>query len=167
MPQPTVDRPELPDGYGVPETTAGVLEWSAVEERLRESLHYWMATTRPDGKPHVVPRWGLWLDGRFWYDGSPATVHVRNLVANGACVLHLEDGRQAVILEGVSAAADPPGLELGGRLAAEFVRKYAALGYTPEPDSWDGPDAGGLRVFNPSKAMAWFDFPTDVTRFRF
>jgi hypothetical protein len=35
------------------------------------------------------------------------------------------------------------------------------------PDSWEGPDAGGLRVFTPLKAIAWFDFPTDVTRFRF
>ena len=161
------DRPEIPDGYGVPDTHEGTLEWVAVEERLSQALHYWMATTRPDGRPHVVPRWGVWWDGRFWYDGSPTTVHVRNLDRNSACVLHLEDGRQAVMVEGTSVAADPPGLETGGRLAAEFGRKYADLGYSPLPDSWEGPDAGGLRVFTPLKAIAWFDFPTDVTRFHF
>jgi len=136
-------------------------------QRLRSALHFWMATTRPDGSPHVVPRWGVWLDGRFWYDGSPDTVHVRNLKVNPKCVLHLEDGRQAVIVEGVSEAAEPPGVGLGSRLAAEMSAKYGEHGYAPAADSWEGPDSGGLRVFTPVKAMAWFEFPTDVTRFRF
>jgi len=35
------------------------------------------------------------------------------------------------------------------------------------PDAWEGPDAGGLRGFTAVKAMAWFEFPTDVTRYRF
>ena len=167
MPDPATDRPQMPPGYGVPSTDDGVLEWPAVEQRLRSSLHFWMATTRPDGAPHVVPRWGVWLDGRFWYDGSPETIHVKNLEANPQCVLHLEDGRQAVIVEGVSVAAEPPGLELGARIAAEMSAKYGEHGYSPEADAWEGPEAGGLRVFTPVKAMAWFDFPSDVTRFRF
>ena len=103
----------MPDGYGVPDSDDGILEWAAVEERLRSSSHFWMATTRPDGRPHVVPRWGVWVDGRFWYDGALDTVHVKNLNEDPRCVLHLEDGRQAVIVEGLSEAANPPGLELG------------------------------------------------------
>lgn len=167
MIEPSPDRLELPDGYGLPETDAGLLEWSAVEARLRSALHYWMATTRPDGSPHVVPRWGVWVDGRFWYDGSPDTVHAKNLNVNPGCVLHLENGREAVIVEGVSEAAEPPGLELGARLAAEMSAKYGEHGYAPAADAWEGPGAGGLRVLAPIKAMAWFEFPTDVTRFRF
>ena len=164
---PRSDRPEVPDGYGVPETDDGILEWSVVEDRLKVSLHYWMATTRPDGRPHVVPRWGVWMEGRLWYDGSPDTVHARNLAANPACVLHLEDGRQAAIVECLSEAATPPGLELGGRLSAAMSAKYGELGYSPQADAWEGDAAGGLCVFAPVKAMAWFDFPTDITRFRF
>lgn len=162
-----VDRPEMPDGYGVPDTPAGTLEWSAVEARLATAHHYWMSTTRPDGRPHVVPRWGVWLDRRFWYDGSPDTIHAGNLRTNPACSLHLESGTEAVILEGVSRSADPPGRAFGERLAAEFARKYARLGYSPEPDAWEGPDAGGLLTFTPHKALAWFAFPSDVSRFRF
>ena len=167
MTDPQRDRPLVPDGYGTPETGEGLLEWTAVEDRLRASLHYWMATTRADGTPHVVPRWGVWLDGRFWYDGSPETIHVKNLNHDSSCVLHLEDGREVVIVEGRSQAATPPGLELGARLSAAMTTKYGEQGYRPEPDSWDGPDSGGLRVLTPVKAMAWFDFPTDMTRFRF
>lgn len=167
MDAPQRDRPVVPDGYGQPETTEGMLEWSVVEGRLRSARHYWLATTRPDGRPHVVPRWGVWLDGCFWYDGSPATRHVRNLDHNPACALHLEDGQQAVIVEGSSLAADPPGPDLGSRLAAAMAEKYGEMGYSPEPDSWEGADSGGLRVLTPAKAIAWFDFPSDMTRFRF
>ncbi|MGI9610976.1 MAG: pyridoxamine 5'-phosphate oxidase family protein [Acidimicrobiia bacterium] len=164
---PQRDRPEVPDGYGVPETQEGVLDWATVEQRLTSSEHYWVATTRPDGRPHVVPRWGVWLDGSFWYDGSPDTLHVRNLNHNSWCVLHLESGAEAVIVEGRSEASPPPGLELGGRLSTAMSAKYADLGYSPSPESWEGADSGGLRVLTPVKAIAWFDFPTDMTRFRF
>ena len=151
----------------MPETTDGLLSWSEVESRLRTSVNYWLATVRPDGRPHVVPRWGVWLDGRFWYDGSPDTIHVRNLVNNPGCVLHLENGLEVVIVEGTSEQATPPTVDLGQRLATSFSAKYAEMGYSPEPDGWQGPDAGGLRVLTPVKAMAWFSFPSDVTRFRF
>ncbi|MDJ0953708.1 MAG: pyridoxamine 5'-phosphate oxidase family protein [Acidimicrobiia bacterium] len=167
MTHPTSDRPWLPDGYGLPATDDGLLDWSAVEERLVASHHYWLATTRPDGRPHVVPRWGVWLDGRFWYDGAPTTIHVRNLNGDNHCALHLEDGSEAVIVEGRSDVAPPPGPELGQRLSAAFTEKYADRGYSPAADAWDGQDSGGLRVLTPIKAMAWFNFPSDVTRFRF
>lgn len=167
MNEPTRDRPGMPEGYGTPESDEGMLSWSAVEERLEASLHYWMATTRPNGTPHIVPRWGAWIDGKFWYDGSPETVHVRNLDQQSSCVLHLEDGKQAVIVEGRSDKADRPGRDFGARLSNAMSAKYGEHGYTPGPDSWDGPDSGGLRVVTPAKAMAWFDFPNDMTRFRF
>lgn len=164
---PFIDRPEMPPGYGVPENDRGLLEWEQVAPRLSASTQYWMATTRPDGRPHVVPRWGAWIDGHLWYDGSPETVHVRNLRSNPVCVLHLEDGWQSVIVEGTSAPSRSPGPDLGARIAAAFTEKYRDKGYSPPPDAWEGPDAGGLLKFTPVKAMAWFDFPNDVTRFRF
>jgi hypothetical protein len=163
---PSVDRPVIPDGYGVPDDDQGLLTWAEVEDRLRRAKHYWMATVRPDGAPHVVPRWGVWLDGRFWYDGAPTTVHARNLRTNGACTLHLESGTEAVILDGTSRPADPPGPDLGARISAEFG-KYAADGYAPEPDAWEGAAAGGLTVFTPYRALAWVSFPGDLTRFTF
>lgn len=156
----------MPEGYGVPENTDGLLDWADVEARLVAARQYWLATTRPDGRPHVVPRWGVWVDGRFWYDGAPTTVHVRNLAGNPACTLHLEDGWKAVVIDGTSRPSEPPGSELGARLSAAYA-KYRDLGYEPKADAWEGAGAGGLVVFTPAKALAWFDFPTDVTRFRF
>ncbi len=155
----------MPEGYGLPATTDGLLNWTDVEQRLRASLHYWLATVRPDGTPHSVPRWGVWVDGRFYYDGAPTTRHVRNLEHNPACTLNLESGTEVVIVEGVSTAtrADPD--DLGVRLSTAF-EKYAPT-YTPVPDSWAGDSGGGLRVITPKRALAWFAFPNDCTRFTF
>lgn len=159
------DRPQMPDGYGVPDHDEGLLTWQQVRTRLEESKHYWLATVRADGRPHVVPRWGAWVDDRLYYDGAPTTVHVRNIVERPGVTLHLEDGQHAVIVEGESRQAEPPGPELGSRISAAFAAKYPD--YQPEPDAWEGEMAGGLCVLTPSTAMAWFDFPTDVTRFTF
>lgn len=167
MPVPSVDRPIMPDGYGVPESDEGLLSWEHVEQRLLAATEFWLATTRPGGRPHVVPRWGAWLDGHFYYDGSPQTRHVRNIVKNPNAVLHLESGTDVVIIEGESRPSEPVSLELGARIAAEFRRKYGAKGYEPEDSAWSGPDAGGLCVFTPRKALAWANFPADVTRFTF
>lgn len=165
--KPSADRPQMPSGYGVPKGNKGLLTWAAATERLIAAPQYWMATTRPDGRPHVVPRWGAWIDGHLWYDGSPETVHARNLATNPACVLHLEDGWKAIVVEGTSARSQPPGLDLGRRISAAFTDKYGSKGYAPAADAWEGADAGGLLKFTPTKAMAWFDFPKDVTRFTF
>lgn len=165
MNEPKIDRPKMPDGYGVDQADRYV-PWSAVESELTDSLHYWLATTRPDGRPHVVPRWGVWLDGRFWYDGSPETVHVRNLENNLECVLHLESGEKAVIVEGRSLRPEAIVGELGDRLAAEYSRKYAPA-YTPPANAWSDEIAGGMRYIAPRKAMAWTEFPQDLTRFTF
>lgn len=163
---PATDRPTLPEGYGLPETSEGLLTWTSVEDRLVAAEHYWICSVRPDGTPHSVPRWGVWLDGRFWYDGAATTRHTRNVEQNPAVTLTLESGTEVVIVEGASrptrADADP----LGARLSGAFG-KYAGAGYSPAPDSWAGADGGGLRVITPRRVLAWFAFPKDCTRFTF
>lgn len=164
MSAPTASRPVLPPGYGLPDDDAGMLDWADVQARLVPSLHYWLASVRPDSRPHLVPRWGVWLDGRFWYDGAPTTRHARNVSHNPQVALSLENGQEAVIVEGVSQAVRASAAGLGTRLAAAFG-KYHALDYAPTADSWAGEHGGGLRVLTPERAMAWFSFPTDCTRF--
>ena len=165
MTNPIVDRPIMPEGYGV-ESATEVVAWETVVVKLTESKNYWLATTRPDGRPHVVPRWGVWVDDMFWYDGSPDTLHVRNLSGDDRCSLHLESGSDVVIVEGRSIQARPIKGELGVRLAAEYARKYAPE-YTPAAEQWSDEIAGGMRCLAPNKAIAWSEFPKDLTRFTF
>jgi hypothetical protein len=166
MSQPRRSRPTFPDGYGLPATDEGLLEWSQLRERLVAARHYWLATVRPDGRPHVVPRWGVWLDDKLYYDGAPTTRHVRNLNDNPHVTVNLEDGREAVIVEGISAPTRADADGLGARLAEAFT-KYHGDGYAPTAEAWSGEDGGGLRVLSPATALAWFRFPTDATRFTF
>ncbi|GAB2465168.1 pyridoxamine 5'-phosphate oxidase family protein [Jatrophihabitans fulvus] len=153
----------MPEGYGLPETADGLLAWADVEARLAASKHYWLTTVRPDGTPHAVPRWGVWVDGRFYYDGAPTTVHARNAERNPATTLTLESGAEVVIVEGTSHATRADADGLGARIAAAFAKYHPE--YAPEPDAWV--DGGGLRVVVPRRALAWFSFPTDCTRFTF
>ena len=160
MNEPRRLRPAFPHGYV--DKPGGWLTWSQVEQRLEESRHYWLCSARPDGRPHSVPRWGVWLDRCLYYDGSPETRHARNIAGNPKVSLNLESGEQALIVEGVAAAAGRPTPELGGRLALAYAAKYAALGYSPKPDSWDN---GGLFVIVPHTIIAWTSFAENPTKF--
>ena len=162
--EPVAGRPEVPAGYQPPGGEERLLPWQHARRRLEEARHYWVATVRPDGRPHVTPIWGVWLDDAFYFDGSPETRRHRNIAHNPAVAVHLEDGADVVIVEGVAeAVADPP-RSLTERLAAAYSAKYAALGYAPEPDTWD---RGGLYRMRPRKALAWTQFPDDMTRWLF
>lgn len=131
---------------------------------MQQSLNYWISTTDSQGCPHATPVWGVWLDGTLYFDGSPQTRRGRNLVHNPNVVVHLEDGTQAVILQGQAREIKGINPELATRLAAAYSAKYAALGYSPTPDNWD---QGGLYRVTPRQAFAWTKFHQDATRWRF
>jgi hypothetical protein len=154
--EPTAEPIDLPPGYGSTTTT---IAWAAVVERLEQALRYWLVTTRPDGRAHVVPVDGLWVDDAWWYGGSPRTLHQRNLERDQRVVVHLEDPMAAVILEGSMRRETPPP-EQAARLEAASKAKY---GYGPPPGAY----AAGVWALHPERARAWSAFPTDVTRFRF
>ena len=56
---PKTTRPNIP-GYGLPDSKKGLLPWKWAEDRLKVSRQFWIATTRPDGRPHVMIVWALW-----------------------------------------------------------------------------------------------------------
>src|SRR2546427_7283966 len=66
MAEPTASRPYMP-GYGLLDAQqgSGLLPWSWAVERLEHSHDYWVATTRPDGRPHVMPVRGVWMDNAY------------------------------------------------------------------------------------------------------
>ncbi|GIW06671.1 MAG: pyridoxamine 5'-phosphate oxidase [Dehalococcoidia bacterium] len=162
---PATDRPRMPDGYGVPDTNDGALPWAWAIERLEAARNYWFSTTRPDGRPHAMPAWAVWLDGTLYFEGSPETRRARNIAANPEIVVHLESGDEVVILEGRARPAGKPDPALAEQLAAAFAKKYAAShDYRPTVNQWDD---GGLWEFRPRVGFGWSAFPTNVTRWRF
>jgi hypothetical protein len=156
-------RPQMPEGYLLAESLEGYVPWEHVQRRMSEALNYWISTTRPDGRPHATPVWGMWLDDTFYFDGSPETRRGRNIAANPHIVVHLESADDVVILEG-EAHQIVASLELRERLAAAYSAKYASHGYSPGPETWE---TGGLYVMTIRKAIAWTAFTKDPTRWVF
>ena len=97
--QPKPSRPHIPD-YGIPNDDDGMLPWSHVVQRMQDAVNYWISTANNDGQPHATPVWGVWFEGKFYFDGSPKTRRGRDLAGNPLVSIHLEDGTAAVILEG-------------------------------------------------------------------
>ena len=157
---PTVSRPHMP-GYGVPKDKKGLLSWSRVTERMAEAQNYWVGTVSPDGRPHATPVWGLWIDDRLYFGGSPESRRSRNLAENAATCVHLESGSDVVILHGDAIPLGAPDQSLIARLIEASAQKY---GYAPKPEDYAAP---GTYVFRPRMVLAWKQFPKDATRWHF
>lgn len=147
-------RPYVP-GYGIPTSLEGTLPWSHVTERLENSRNYWVGTVGPDERPHVVPVWGVWVDGTLYFGGGPDTRWSRNLAANPQVTVHLESGDDVVIVEGVVGRITDPSHTLVKPLDDAYEAKYQMRHGTP---FW---------VLRPRVAFAWIDFPNNATRWRF
>ena len=162
MSTPKISRPKLPKGYA--DNPVSYVDWEWVAEQMTVSKNYWLSSVRPDGRPHVVPRWGVFINNKLFYDGSPKTLHARNIMKNPYVSLHLESGDQVVMMEGISEAAEKPTSEFANQLAEAISGKYSDDGYSPKPDQWD---EGGLYVFTPRQCIAWTVFYENPTKFIF
>ena len=155
---PRASRPRFV-GYGIAEDERGLLDWAWATERLATARNYWVSTTRPDGRPHAMPVWAVWLDGAVMFSSGERSAKARNLAAKPAAVVHLESGDEAVILEG-----DVETLE-DDKTRRRFVEAY-------EPKYGIELNADQLaRVYalRPRLAYAWRerDYPKSATRFDF
>lgn len=101
--EPTAARPYMP-GYGVggPDEGTGLLPWSWAVERLTASHEYWLSSVRPDGRPHLMPVWAVWLDDALWCSSSLGSRKARNLIADPRCVISTDDAHQPVVVEGIA-----------------------------------------------------------------
>jgi len=113
---PKPSRPQIP-GYGMSKSTKGLLSWKWAEQRLRKSHNYWITTVKPDGSPHTMVVWGLWLDGAFLFSTGSQSRKARNLAENPRCVVCTEQAEEAVVVEGVAEIAEVP-------VRRVFLKKY-------------------------------------------
>ena len=83
--RPVASRPFHP-GYGVfpSDEGSGLLPWEWAEQRLAASEHFWCATVRPDGRPHLMPIWGLWDHSALWFSTGVWSRKARNIYCRRA-----------------------------------------------------------------------------------
>jgi hypothetical protein len=139
----------------------GRRRWDEVDEALRAARTYWLCTTRPDGRPHAMPIWGVWHEAALWFGTGRVSVKGRNLARQPRALVHLESGDDVVILEGRAAPADD---------AAAFAAYAAKYAMPASADSFAAlPQEGALYRFMPERAQAWLEssFVQSAARFRF
>jgi PPOX class probable F420-dependent enzyme len=79
---------------------AGHIPWRTVDLTLQATRSIWIATTRPDGRPHAMPLWFWWDGMAVYFITQRSTQKARNLAGQPWVVVHAGDGDDVVILEG-------------------------------------------------------------------
>jgi pyridoxamine 5'-phosphate oxidase-like protein len=101
MMEPKASRPHWPDALEKsPADNRGLKSWAWALERLEKSHNYWIATSRPNGRPHLMLVWGIWWQDAFWFSTGPRTRKAKNMAAHAQVVIGTEAADEAVILEG-------------------------------------------------------------------
>ena len=100
--EPKVSHPHWPDALEKsPADNSGLKSWAWALERLEKSHNYWIATSRPDGRPHLMLIWGIWWQDAFWFSTGPRTRKAKNIAAHAHVVIGTEAADEAVIVEGI------------------------------------------------------------------
>jgi nitroimidazol reductase NimA-like FMN-containing flavoprotein (pyridoxamine 5'-phosphate oxidase superfamily) len=156
--KPRSERPSIAD-YGIPESRKGLLPWAWAEQRLKKSHNYWVITSYPDGRPHAMPVWGVWVDGAFYFSTGRGTRKAYNLAQNPNCVVCNERAQEAVIVHGI--AQEVTNAERIRELSKPYYRKY-------KPWKLD-PAMGAIYEVRPTLALGMYEkkFAAAATRWKF
>lgn len=100
--------------------------WSEAAGVLESAELYWLTTVRGDGRPHVTPLIGVWLDGAFHFCTGPDEQKARNIAASPHCIVVTgcnawNDGFDVIAEGDAVRIQDNAALR---RLADAYVAKY-------------------------------------------
>ena len=157
-------RASAPILFGARSDNTDLMPWSWATDRLSTAVTYWIATTRPDGRPHCRPVWAVWLDDALWF--STGSLARRNLPANDAVTVHLDDGDAALIVEGhARRVRDEAALQ---RMCDTYGQKYD-WPMAPHGDEVRDRSGAGGPVFRvlPDVVFGWSAGFRRQTRWRF
>jgi general stress protein 26 len=158
--EPVASRPRFPPEYAAARGRKGMLPWSHVGDRMRDAQHYWICTVSAEGRPDARPVDGVWLHDRLYFGGSPETRWHRNITANPAVCIHLENAMDVVTLQG-SARLEKIATALARELAQVSNAKY---GYGTKPEEYV---EHGVLCFRPRLVLAWTNLGKDPTKWEF
>lgn len=161
MVSPVPSRPDIPADYGIAPADGGkgLLPWSWADERLTGRYIWWLSTTRPDGRPHLMPVWAVWLGDCVGFSTGSGTTKAKNLAQNKFVTIVPERGTQSVIVEGEVG-------ELPADRLRQFFDTYKAV-YDTDVEEMGEP----VHAIWPSKVFGFIDeedgFPLNATRWTF
>lgn len=98
------------------------LSWDEVRQRLDAARSYWVATTRPDGRPHVRPVIAVWLNGKIYSTTSPGAAKGRNMQLRPECSVATSGPAFDIVVEGSTAWVNDR--HLLEQIASAYGSKY-------------------------------------------
>ncbi|MGH2343901.1 MAG: pyridoxamine 5'-phosphate oxidase family protein [Chloroflexota bacterium] len=115
-----MEQTNLADIYG-----AEPIPWSRALKQLEAGAakSSWLATTRPDGRPHIAGVGALWVDGRLYFTSGAGTRKSRNLVENSHCAVSMSLPDLDLVIEGTAAKVT------NEATLARLAERYAAQGW--------------------------------------
>lgn len=144
-----------------------MLSWIAVDALLRAAPYVWIATIDPDGAPHLIQTWAVWIDQRLYFEGSERTRWARNLARDARISFGVQGGHDAAYGNGSGEIVRKVPLALARKIAAQYGAKYGpGFKYRPKAEQYANGHAFRL---DPKRLIA-FDvkrFNTSATRFTF
>ncbi len=133
--------------------------WSEIVDLVAKGGTTWLATMRPDGRPHVVPLGAQWIDGTYYFTTGQGTVKGDNLAHNPHCVITTSNEGFDLVFEGeTSKVSNVKKLE---RVARAFADQgwpaYVHDGVFDAPYSapWTGPGPYDVYEVTLSKVLAF------------
>jgi general stress protein 26 len=75
------------------------LNKTELEKILKESEICYIATTKPNGDPHVVPIWFIWYQSKIYFETDKTTVKFHNLQKRNRTMLCF-GGKDTYLIEG-------------------------------------------------------------------
>jgi hypothetical protein len=82
---------------------ASPADWARALERVQNApVTYWLATVRPDGRPHLMPLLAVWVDGGLFFCAGANTRKAKNLAHDSHCVVGVERSPLDLVVEGTA-----------------------------------------------------------------
>ena len=117
----------LADLYDLP-----LVDWQRIVDRLDAGVEQapgsgdgpdrhtcWLATTNPDGSPHVTGVGAMWDDGRFWFVTGETTRKGRNVARDPRCALSVSTRQFDLVVEGEAHRVTDP--DVVGHVASLYA----------------------------------------------
>jgi PPOX class probable F420-dependent enzyme len=103
------------------------LSGQEIDAYLRDRRTARVATVGPDGTPHVIPLWFVWVDGALYVNTTRGNRSVRNLEHDPRASVSVDDGELYDELRGVTMAGtmrDASGDRQLDDVVSAFAEKY-------------------------------------------
>ena len=158
---------EKPDAVAYASPEHGTLTWDWALNLLENARNYWFATTRPDGRPHLMPIWCVWYENALYFSTDTSSRKARNFTLNPNVAVSTDGASASVVIEGtVSVVQD---YALRARVSGVYKAKYGwEMQATDTGIVFDDGIASPLYVVTPGLAFGITDDEVSkMTRWRF